>query len=164
MKSAIAKPTNQQVRQIFSTLLWLSTFILGAYHGAFATHNLAGQISATYTGNNRYDIQITTYTDPAPARVDRCSADLEIWNCSGQLVGTIADIPRANGPLDPSPNPMECPPRVHLGVEVYATVKRNIYNTSFTFPGQGCYIIRYYDLARRKDVTNISDPGIKPFL
>ncbi len=129
----------------------------------YATHNLAGQISATYVGSNRYDIQITTYTDPAPAGVDRCTADLEIWNCSGQLVGTIEDIPRANGPLDPSPNPMECPPGVHIGVEVYTTVKRNIYNTSFTFPGQGCYILRYFDLARRKDVTNITDPGNQTF-
>ena len=45
-----------------------------------ATHNLAGQITAEYLGNNTFEITLTTYTDPAPAGVDRCAASIEIWS------------------------------------------------------------------------------------
>ncbi len=141
---------------------------LCSYLPVLATHNLAGQISVQRQSGNKYEITLTSYTDPAPANVDRCKADFEIWTCgangqNGSLITRINDIPRINGPLDPSPNPMECPPGVHLGIPVYSTVKRNVYVAEYTFPGQGCYVVRYFDLARREDVINISEPGNQTF-
>ena len=43
-----------------------------------ASHNLAGQITATYLGNNTYEITLTTYTDPTPKGDQRSSAYYEI--------------------------------------------------------------------------------------
>lgn len=148
--------------------LIFSLLLLGSTIPAWATHNLAGQIAVQRKSGNTYEITLTTYTDPAPANVDRCKADFEIWTCgannqNGTLITTLNDIPRINGPLDPSPNPMECPAGVHLGIPVYSTVKRNIYITDYTFPGQGCYVVRYFDLARRQDVINIAEPGNQTF-
>ena len=146
-----------------TSILCIFLFLmLGVQPQAMATHNLAGQIALRHTGGNSYEITLVTYTDPAPAGVDRCAANFEIWTCNEQWVGEILDVPRNNGPLDSNPQ-NTCPPGVHLGVEVYQTVKRNIYQTDFTFPGQGCYLIRYFDPARREDVKNIKEPGVQTF-
>jgi hypothetical protein len=162
MKSLFFCPKANWKVVIFSLLLF------GSATSAWATHNLAGQIAVQRKSGNTYEITLTTYTDPAPANVDRCKADFEIWTCgannqNGTLITTLNDIPRINGPLDPSPNPMECPAGVHLGIPVYSTVKRNVYFTDYTFPGQGCYVVRYFDLARRQDVINIAEPGNQTF-
>ncbi|MEM6261815.1 MAG: gliding motility-associated C-terminal domain-containing protein [Bacteroidota bacterium] len=134
-----------------------------AWESLYATHNLAGQITARHLGGNRYEVTITTYTDPAPAGVDRCAADLEILSASGVQIEVIARIPRNNGPADPTPDPDECPSGVRLGQVIFQTVKRNIYQTVYDFPGPGKYILRYYDVARREDVKNISNPGGQAF-
>lgn len=122
---------------------------------AYSSHNLAGQITTTFKGTNKYELLLTTYTDPAPAQVDRCSATLEVWNASGVKIAEIPDIPRENGVLEPS-----CVvANAHLGVPIYQTVKENIYRTNYTFPGPGKYLIRYFDPTRRADVKNITNPG-----
>ncbi|RMG22445.1 MAG: hypothetical protein D6730_16510, partial [Bacteroidetes bacterium] len=129
--------------------------------GARASHNLAGQITAVYLGNNRFEITLTTYTDPAPAGVDRCSANIEIWSVGPNpiRIDIIEDIPRSNGTIDTSPPP-ECPLTNPLtGVPIYGTVKKNIYVTEYTFTGPGKYQLRYYDVARRDDVINMTEPG-----
>jgi gliding motility-associated-like protein len=138
----------------------MSLFVVKA---AFATHNLAGQIVAERVSGNTYTITLTTYTDPAPAGVDRCKANIEIWNCGSpsEKVEDILDIPRGNGPVgvgDP-----DCPPGARLGVAVYGTVKENIYTVTHTFPGPGCYQLRYFDPNRREDIINIEDPGSQTF-
>ncbi len=143
----------------FLTVLLFSSQVITA------SHNLAGQITATYIGNNSYEITLTTYTDPAPAGVDRCSADIEIWSTGAvqQLIFTLENIPRANGVLMTTP-PQDCPianPR--NGVPIYGTVKKNIYTATYTFPGPGLYELRYYDVARREDVVNMADPGSTAF-
>lgn len=130
-----------------------------------ATHNLAGQITAEYKGNNTYDITLTTYTDPAPANVDRCSANIEIWSLgpTPRLITIIEDIPRANGPRMAN-IPSDCPLLAPLNGEVFlGTVKKNLYFTTYTFPGPGKYELRYYDIARREDVINMPDPGSTAF-
>ena len=130
-----------------------------------ATHNLAGQITASRDSNstnpNSYVITLTTYTDPAPAGVDRCAADFEIWALGGPqpiLLTTIETIPRRNG--GPLVNvPSDCQVTNPLaGVVVKGTVKRNIYDTTYIFPGAGEYLIRYFDIARHGSVDNINNP------
>ena len=130
----------------------------------YATHNLAGEIVARRIDGTRYELILTTYTDPAPAGVDRCSADIEIWSTgvNPQLIDQIRLIPRANGPVDLNP-PSDCElsnPRE--GVPVYRTVKKNIYRTEYTFDF-GTFELRYFDVARREDVINISQPGEQAF-
>ncbi|MFN0201336.1 MAG: gliding motility-associated C-terminal domain-containing protein [Bacteroidia bacterium] len=117
----------------------------------YASHNLAGQITCKWIGANQYEITLTTYTDPAPANVDRFFADIEIWNKqTGSLLYKISNVPRANGPTNAAGQ--------HLGAEIYQTVKKNIYVTSYTFPGQGAYLLRYFDPTRRADIKNIVNP------
>lgn len=152
-------------RSVISGLVGFLFFLVNL-HAVQASHNLAGQITASYQGNNSYEITLTTYTDPAPQGVDRCSATIEIWSTGSvrTLIATLESIPRANGPFV-NVDPMECPdvsnPR--NGVPIYNTVKRNIYITQFTFPGPGRYELRYYDVARREDVVNMADPGSTAF-
>lgn len=124
---------------------------------AFTTHNLAGQITARRLQGNTYEITLTTYTDPAPAGVDRCSADIEVWTVgpNQQLITILEDIPRGNGPIDPRP-PIGCEiQNSRRGVEVYITVKRNIYTTTISL-SPGNYELRYYDPTRREDIINIT--------
>ena len=130
----------------------------------YATHNLAGEIVARRIDGTRYELTLTTYTDPAPAGVDRCSADIEIWSTglNPQLIDVIRLIPRANGPIDRSP-PSDCEiPGPREGVPIYRTVKQNIYITEYTFDF-GKFELRYFDVARREDIINISKPGEQAF-
>ncbi len=137
--------------------LLIPMFFIGI-HSLWASHNLAGQITCKQIGVNQYELLLTTYTDPAPAQVDRCAATLEIWNASGVKITEIEDIPRENGPL--ASNQPNCNiNNAHLGVPVYQTVKENIYRTTYIFPGPGRFLIRYFDPTRRADIANISNPG-----
>ncbi len=143
--------------------LLLLGFLLGSSE-LLATHNLAGEIVARRIDGTRYELILTTYTDPAPAGVDRCSADIEIWSTgvNPQLIDQIQMIPRSNGDFDQSP-PSDCEiPNSREGVPVYRTVKKNIYRTEYTFDF-GTFELRYFDVARREDVINISQPGEQAF-
>lgn len=134
-----------------------------------ATHNLAGQITAEQSdpaNSNKYRLTLTTYTDPAPAGVDRCSADIEIYSVTDgpngpvyTLLTIIEAIPRANGPIMSSlPSDCTLPQGIpRNGVPVKGTIKENFYITEYTFPGPGQYQLRYYDLARREDVINMDN-------
>lgn len=144
-------------------LLWL--FVVFFLSGLFATHNLAGQLIARRVSGTTYELTLTTYTDPAPAGVDRCSADIEIWSTGAtpSLIRLLSNIPRSNGDIDLRPVG-DCKLKgTRRGVEIYATVKKNVYQVMYTFPGPGSYEIRYYDVARREDVDNISRPGEQAF-
>ncbi len=148
----------------FRILVCLMTLPILLVDSAFATHNLAGQIALARndsTNSNSYTITLTTYTDPAPAGVDRCSADFEIWALGGAqpiLLTTILTVPRRNGGslVNVPSDCMVLNPKA--GVVVKGTVKRNIYDTTFIFPGPGEYLIRYFDIARHGSVVNINNP------
>ncbi|MGL5934706.1 MAG: hypothetical protein ACRCZI_03680, partial [Cetobacterium sp.] len=143
---------------LFRCFLFFCLWILISPQISWASHNLAGQITARFLSPNRYELLLTTYTDPAPQQVDRCAATFELWNASGVKIAEIEDIPRENGNLDP--NQPNCGVQAaHTGVEVYQTVKENIYRTTYTFPGPGRYLVRYFDATRRSDIQNISNSG-----
>lgn len=133
-----------------------------------ATHNLAGQITAARSDSlnpNTYLITLTTYTDPAPANVDRCTANLEIWSVGPNRtkLASLDSIPRANGAPMPVP-PTDCTLDNPLNGEVVkGTVKRNIYYVEWTFPGPGEYDIYYFDIARHGSVVNIDKPEEQAF-
>jgi len=136
---------------------------------AFASHNVAGEITYTYVSGNTIEITLTTYTDPSAAFVDRCFANLEIWKDSptndSDKIADIIDIPRINGPLnnDPIfPGNVTCNGQA-MGEYIVGTIKRNVYRTRYTFTGPGKFLIRYYDLARIDYVNNISNSGSQAF-
>ncbi|MDP5172897.1 MAG: gliding motility-associated C-terminal domain-containing protein [Bacteroidia bacterium] len=148
----------------------LMVLLLGSLPSLKATHNLAGQITAEQSepdiNPNKYTLTLTTYTDPAPAGVDRCSANIEIYSVQNgpngpiyTLITIIEDIPRANGPLMTTlPSDCTLPPGVNPrnGVPVKGTIKENFYFTEFAFPGPGRYHLRYYDLARSEGIINLT--------
>jgi len=130
---------------------------------AVASHNLAGQITFRRVSGNRYEITLTTYTDPAPQGVDRCSASLEIWDANGNKITTLDSIPRSNGPLDTS-NPIDCAGQITYAGEVFfGTVKKNIYIVEYDFPGPGIYQVRYSDKYRHGGIINMNDPDNTTF-
>jgi gliding motility-associated-like protein len=132
-----------------------------------ASHNLAGQVTAEQVDPNNpnlYRITLTTYTDPAPQGVDRCSANIYIFNrTTGAIVDSILDIPRANGPAMTMPNADCNVLQANNGVEVRGTVKENIYTALYTFPGPSEYDLVYYDINRFGGIVNIPNPESKSF-
>lgn len=152
---------------------WLTCLMLIGPTKLRATHNLAGQIvceqADPINAPNTYKITLTTYTDPAPANVDRCAADIEIWTTgpTPTLISTLINVPRSNGPLHVGPL-NDCPisdPTVQIydGIVVKGTVKENIYLSEYTFPGPGEYELRYTDMYRHGSVVNISNPDGQTF-
>jgi len=139
-------------------LAWMAPFQL------FATHNLAGDITYRYLGNNSVEITVTTYTDPSAFNVDRCEIDIEIWNAAGTTKLTdITGIPRQNGPFFNDPlYPISCPTQ-QMGEYIFGSVKKNIYKTTYTFPGPGWYLIRFHDLARLDNILNMFNSGNQEF-
>lgn len=149
--------------------LILLAFLLAIAPSAFSSHNLAGQITAEQSdpnnNPNKYEITLTTYTDPAPAGVDRCQVSLEIFSVqivSGSPVytklATLDDIPRANGPLMTN-LPSDCTLPLGVprnGIPVKGSIKENFYFIEFVFPGPGLYEIRYSDLARSAGIINLT--------
>ena len=124
----------------------------------YASHAVAGHISYEMTGPMTAHITLVTYSDPSEALIDRCTADFEIWEGTGSSkVSDIPGVPRKNGPLSVDsqfPN-ITCPSGIGMGEYVYHRVKRNVYDTTFTFPSAGTYLIRYSDLARFSYVHNM---------
>ena len=104
-------------RLILRSLAFLSAFFILS-SASLATHNFAGQITLEQSdpaNPNFYRITLTTYTDPAPAGVDRCASDIEIYSVQSgpngpvyTLITILTDIPRANGPIQAS-LPGDCP-------------------------------------------------------
>lgn len=148
------------VQRIFFLLLAVG-FASCLGNTAQASHNLAGQITYEWVGTNTYEITLTTYTDPFAAGVDRCFADIEVWGVSGEdriFITTLSDIPRSNGPTN-----AECDAPARFGIFVRPGIKKNFYTTTFTFNGPGVFELRYYDVARINNVTNMSNSGATAF-
>lgn len=142
--------------QIQAVILWV--LLVFTCTSLWASHNLAGQITCKYIGVNKYELLLTTYTDPSGG-TDRCSATFEIWNSAGVQITKIVDVPRENG----LPYTGCSIPNSHTGVTVYQAVKENLYRTTYSFPGPGYYTIRYFDPYRRADISNIDNPGAVTF-
>lgn len=130
------------------------------YHYAYASHNLAGQITYSRLGPNYYEILLTTYTDPTAAGVDRCTADIEIWGGQGNsrvLIETLFNVPRENG------NSGSCDAPAKMGIFIRPKIKKNYYRSTFRFNGPGQFELRYRDVARINNVINIANSGNTAF-
>lgn len=148
----------------WTTALLALLSMIGFPGSVHATHNLAGDITYNYLGNNRVEIIVTTYTDPSAFQVDRCRIDLEIWNAAGtNKLDDIKDIPRENGPFGVDQLfPITCP-NENMGEYIFGSVKKNVYRTEYTFPGSGWYLVRFHDLARLENILNMFSSGSQEF-
>lgn len=148
----------------WTTALLTLLSLIGLHGSLLATHNLAGDITYNYLGNNQVEIIVTTYTDPSAFQVDRCEIDVEIWNSTGtNKLADITDIPRENGPFGiDALFPITCPNQ-NMGEYIFGSVKKNVYRTTYTFPGNGWYLVRFHDLARLENILNMFSSGSQEF-
>jgi gliding motility-associated-like protein len=111
----------------------------------FATHNRAGEITYKHIQGLRYEITITTYTDPEMRPADRPS--LQIFWGDEQAGGDPTTINRVNGD----------------GEIIAPGIKKNYYRATHTYPGPGRYIISMEDPNRVQGVMNITGSVNIPF-
>ncbi len=108
-----------------------------------ATHNMAADISYTHISGNTYKITVRTYTNtnPTTTQVDRC--ELIIYFGDGDSVMA----PRINGPS------IQC--TTADGVSIATYYKESIYETQYTYSGDGIYDISVEDPNRVAGICNI---------
>lgn len=117
--------------------------IIAFVSNGFATHNRAGEITYQHLSGTTYKIIVTTYTntDPNTTSADRC--DLVVYFGDGDS----AIAPRVNGPSN------VC--STADGVTIATFTKKNVYETTHTFPGAGNYTITMEDPNRNAGICNI---------
>jgi hypothetical protein len=142
-------------RRIFLMLPLLLVCLPG-----MASHNVSARIEYEWQSGNTWLIRVVTLSDPSAAMVDRCTIDLEIWNNVGTVkLADLTSIPRINGTLTDPNFQITCPGNIPMGDYITATVKRNVYEVTYTFPGPGYYQIYYYDISRIDNINNIPNSG-----
>lgn len=137
-------------------LLFFLFFIFAA--SSFATHNRAGEI--TYRQDSliplKYHFTIITYTKVDPSVIaDRCDLFLYFGNNGNSC--TIFDsinLPRTNGPMGCNSD-FHPSGEVGKGELITSSIKKNIYQGSFTFNGPGNYCLNVNDPNRNADIVNI---------
>ncbi|GAB4133195.1 MAG: hypothetical protein Fur0041_05220 [Bacteroidia bacterium] len=113
---------------------------------AFATHNIAGEITVRCLNisTNTYEVTVTTYTNSlSPA--DRCEL---VVNWGDNVQTTIS---RSGGPTG------SCPPPATMGVPLtqFANTQKNTYVGIHSYPGPGTYTISVNDPNRVAGIVNI---------
>ena len=129
---------NQAMKKIFVLFLFS---ILSS--NLFATHVKAGEITYTQLTGLTYKINVNVYTntDPLTTQADRCYLIVYFGD------GDSAMAPRVNGPS------LLC---TTADGEMFAThSKKNIYETTHTYSGNGLYIITMEDPNREAGICNI---------
>ncbi len=123
--------------------LILLIIILLSFTKVFGTHNRAGEITYQYISGRTYKIIVTTYTNtnPLTTQADRCELVVYFGD------GDSATAPRVNGPSN------QC--ATADGVTIATWTKKNIYETTHTYPGDGNYVIRMEDPNRNAGICNI---------
>jgi gliding motility-associated-like protein len=141
-------------------LYFLLLLILCPFTSAFATHNVAGEITYKATANSpnchEYEITVVTYTDRR-SLADRCS----LWVYFGD--GTSALVNRSNLSGESDPNicihdSLSCSGSQGCGIGIganYPNFKKNYYHVTHTFPGTGVYLISIKDPNRVSGICNI---------
>lgn len=134
--------------------------------GVQASHGIAGQITYRYVPDpsgafsNTYEITLITYTDPCALGVDRPNVTLQLFGVGpdGSLFPitstALENIPRIN------PDPMGSLPQPGEIIRQFAPdqcVQRNVYRATVTLPGDGVYLIRYFDPFRVANVINMTN-------
>lgn len=125
---------NSKFIKPFFILLLLSALSFRAN----ATHNIAGEITYTPIGDPRsftYRITLVTYTDNKDGKAAHRE---EVFIDFGDGTGDTVDIKQGKIPVNPAG----------------ANMWKNIYETTHSYPGDGCYIISFNDPNRVAGVVN----------
>jgi hypothetical protein len=127
------------MKKIF--ILILLGFIINT---AYATHDMAGDISYMQINGNTYLIIIRTFTNtnPATTQADRCELIVNFGD------GDSAIAPRVNGLST------LCTSRAD-GELIAPYIKKNVYEIVHTYSGNGTYIVSVEDPSRVQGECNI---------
>ena len=127
-------------------ILLLIIVLLARLNSLFATHNRAGEITYQFISGRTYKIIVTTYTntDPATTQADRCELVVYFGD------GDSATAPRVNGT-----SYLLCGAPLTDGEMIAVYTKKNIYETTHTYPGDGNYTITMEDPNRNEGICNI---------
>ena len=132
---------------------------------AFATHEMAGQITHKYVSGYTYEISVTTYTKGTSSSADRCSVIIHFGDNDSALVcrsnfeagDPNTDLWGANG-CTGNPN---CGTH-HMGEWTIGSpslqsmnIKKNVYTVLHTYGGGGAFPIRVFDPNFEDDIINI---------
>ena len=112
---------------------------------AYATHNRAGEITYEHLSGFTYKITVTTYTQQSSTDADRCELTINFGD------DAFADVQRVNGSSSSCNDGGNGPNGESLGNDV----KKNVYEVTHTYPGNGTYVITMEDPNRNKNVCNI---------
>ncbi|HUR31130.1 MAG TPA: hypothetical protein VMZ69_06835, partial [Saprospiraceae bacterium] len=118
---------------------FLLNFLLCLLTGSqlWATHNRAGEITISQTGDLTIEVTVTTYTKTTSTQADRDSVRI-YWGD-----GTFEYVYRVNGDGTPLPN----------------NRKLNYYVASHTYPGRATYTISMMDPNRNGGILNVNPPN-----
>jgi gliding motility-associated-like protein len=133
-------------------LVLLFIALVSGIVSAYATHNIAGEITYTCVGGSTYEVTITTYTNSS-SPADRCELVIEWGDNTSEVV------PRVNGPATLCTNASS-----HDGVLLsnYPSTKQNLYTARHTY-SPGTYVIRVKDPNRVTGIENIPNSVNVPF-
>ncbi|MEM7104785.1 MAG: T9SS type A sorting domain-containing protein [Bacteroidota bacterium] len=129
--------------------LLLIAFI-GFSQFVYATHNIAGEITYTHSGNLIVEFRVSTFTKLSSVPADRDSLHV----CFGD--GVCKWALRINGPdidMDDIPD----------GEIVSASHKMSIYSTDHTYQSNGQYTVSMTDPNRNGGIMNILNSANTPF-
>lgn len=125
---------------LFSIFCLLNTVLL------YATHNRAGEITYTHLSGYTYKITVTTYTKESSKAADRCSLTVHFGD------GDSAVLYRVNGPKGTL-----CGGTIPEGELLGNDVKKNIYEGTHAYKGEGTYKITMEDPNRNAQICNLGN-------
>ncbi|MDA9564120.1 gliding motility-associated C-terminal domain-containing protein [Flavobacteriales bacterium] len=119
--------------------------------GTYATHNRAGEITYCADASNplRFNVTVTTYTDPASVAADRCEVTIDYGD------GTVEEITRVNGLTAGQGGGCGCDSNVPCGELLTNNIRVNHYVGSHIYSGTGTFIISVDDPNRNDGILNI---------
>ena len=126
-------------------LLFFLLITFGMVVTVNATHNRAGEITYRHISGLTYEITVTTYTKGSSTQADRCELEFRFGD------GDIDTVQRINGPASNN-----CPNGgVVISPPTQDDLKKNIYQTTHTYPGPAIYVISVQDPNRNAGILNI---------
>ena len=132
------------------TLKLLLSILIISINCTFATHNSGAYISCQHITAFTYKIHVVTFTK-ADEQADRCELTIKY------STGDSCVASRINGITG------NCPSPAKMGELIGNNIRKNIYECTYTFPGQNIYTISFADPNRTADLMNIPNSVNVPF-
>lgn len=124
---------------------------------------LAGFVSARQVSGLEYEFTATIWTNDYHQSFKRCAIDLVVFHNGTPT--SINNVPRVNGPAPTWSNP-NCNIATSLykaGEVVKGPIRKNVYQTRYTFPGTGTGKVVFQSFAREINLINLTLPELTNF-